>query len=255
VNRLVIFLESEGDRRKLEAGFCTIARDGATRVLQALGDEAMFLGSGSPLSAPYAAAGRLATLRPDTGSPLLLRIDVAGLRWLAPPPVRPLSDGNSLAEVTEQQFEAMLRSADRPTGISGLAERIVQTPYAPPLGQDLLGNVVETVKREYGYACALTSKKLAAEELRVAVIRPKPLGGSLHVKNCLALCPEADAAFAAGHFTVRDNGRIIIDKSRINPALLAAINATGRLLWPKNPALRPTQDNLDYHRRFVFGLN
>jgi hypothetical protein len=256
VNRLLIFLESEDARRKLEAGFCTIARDGATRVLQALGEEAMFLGNGPLPSAPYAAAGRLMTLRPDTDNSLLLRLDVAGLTWFAAPPIQPISDGNAVAEVTEQQFEDMRLAASRPTGgVSGLAERIMQTPYAPPAGQDLLRSVVETVKREYGFTCGLIGKKLAPEELRVAVIRPKPLGGSFHVNNCLALCPEADAAFAAGHFTVRDNGRIIVDKFRIDPALLAAINGTGRLLWPDNPALRPTPDNLDYHRRFVFGLN
>jgi hypothetical protein len=255
MNRLVIFLESEGDRRRLEAGYCTIARAGAARIVPALGDEAMFLGSGSPFSSPCAAAGRLMTLRPDPDNALLLRLDVTGLTWLAAPPIQPISDGNSVAEVTEQQFEDMRRAADRPTSVSGLAERIMQTPYAPPPGQDLLGNVVETVKREYGFTCALTGRKLAPEELHVAVIRPKPLGGRLHVNNCLALCPEADTAFAAGQFTVRDNGRIIVDKSRIDPALLAAINATGRLLWPENLALRPTPDNLDYHRRFVFGLN
>ena len=140
--------------------------------------------------------------------------------------------------------------------LHGLEE--APTPFQglepPPL--ETYAALYRVVLANYDYCCALTGLKAHSDEpdasLRVCAIRPRGAGGNLHVSNFLCLSPAADQAFMAGHLTIGPHYQIIVDLRHVDPELLAALNADGRLAIPMDPDAAPDPLALAFHRSRVF---
>jgi hypothetical protein len=98
--------------------------------------------------------------------------------------------------------------------------------------------------------CAFTGNPLP-EDVGWTVISPRR-GAMGLAHNLVALSPPARDAFLDGHFSARNDLSILMDAAKISPSLRRAINPSGHLVVPENPALRPGRQNLADHRRFIF---
>jgi hypothetical protein len=146
--------------------------------------------------------------------------------------------------------------AKRPRRRQGFAEAAVPFRHETP-SLETYALVHGQVAAAYGHRCAFTGQQgvvgVGPEPvLTIAVIRPRDLGGALHVTNFIALSDSAAAAFAAGHLTVGVAYELAADLSRIDPELLERLTPLGRMLLPEDRAFWPDPLALDFHRRMIF---
>jgi hypothetical protein len=129
-------------------------------------------------------------------------------------------------------------------------------PYdsGPPASIEVYLELHRQVLAAYDSRCAVTGERFetAWQELPVIAIRPRELGGKLHIGNCLPLCVAAALEFAQGYFTIGVDNELIVDRSRISLALTQRLNADGRLIGPVDSAFRPDADNIRFHRERIF---
>jgi predicted restriction endonuclease len=109
----------------------------------------------------------------------------------------------------------------------------------------------------YDYTCAVTRARFNAEtavsaNLVVIPVHPVETGGLLGAANLLPLTPEAAQAFRDGDFTIGVDFELLVDLSRIDPALLRLLHHSGKLLLPKDRRFVPDAENLHYHRHTIF---
>jgi predicted restriction endonuclease len=153
-----------------------------------------------------------------------------------------------------------IEAADDPSKLAywlrGLEEASARFEGLEAPGLDSYAALYRSVLVNYGFRCALTGAEAAtgapADGLQVCPIRPRDAGGALHVSNFLCLSPAADRAFAAGHLTVGPGLEIIVDLSRVDPELLQALNANGRLALPVDATGLPDTAALAFHRSHIF---
>lgn len=213
----------------------------------------------SEATSEYAAVGRLATIEVEE------RVAVARFDAIRPFDRQaqfsaPDLGSPSIGILDDATFEAVLALAENSdTRLVGreIGALFVSEDEEAKTPLETFAAIVKTVLREANYRCAATGTALDVETPaapQVFVLRPKDAGGMAHVNNCLALSPGAFAAFEAGHLAARDDFSIIADLRGIDPELLEALNASGRLTVSDNPALQPVARNLSYHRQRIFGL-
>jgi predicted restriction endonuclease len=112
------------------------------------------------------------------------------------------------------------------------------------------------VLRRWNYCCAVTDTQFAsgeAPELRLVAIRPRERGGPLHAGNYLPMVERAERAWLTGGISVTDQYELVAVLDRLDPELLAAMPPDGKLIVPRDPALRPDPEHLAYHWTYVFG--
>lgn len=116
----------------------------------------------------------------------------------------------------------------------------------------------DEVLRRWDHRCAITGRKVAPgprphPELRVVEIRPRRLGGPLHVANYLPMLSIAEPPWRSGAISVGPQLDFLAVLDRLEPELLEAMRPEGRLLVPDDPALWPAAEHLAYHRMHIFG--
>ncbi|WDR01239.1 hypothetical protein PSQ19_10260 [Devosia algicola] len=114
--------------------------------------------------------------------------------------------------------------------------------------------IYQQVLVAYGFHCALTGQKFDSisdgvhTALQVVAIRPRALGGPLHVSNYLCLADMAARAFARGHWLVDDDYGVVADRRVMVPELARALRVEGRLLLPEDRLYHPDRTQLAWHR-------
>lgn len=118
--------------------------------------------------------------------------------------------------------------------------------------------VRDQVLRNWDYRCAITGQRDEPRRgqrpaLDVVAIRPREVGGPLHVRNFLPLIPLAARAWERGDISAGPGFDIIAVQNRLDPELLERMAMSGRLVLPDDPMLGPDPEQIAYHRRHVFG--
>ncbi len=158
--------------------------------------------------------------------------------------------------LTDERYAAILGAGMSSTdAVLGAAEArsSFDTERAPV---DAYLAVRAEVLRRWNYCCAITDMQFAsgeAPELRLVPIRPREMGGPLHASNYLPMVEIAEHAWLTGSIAVTDDLEFVAVMDRLDPDLLAAMPADGKLIVPSDPALRPDAEHLAYHRTYVFG--
>ncbi|WDR04834.1 hypothetical protein PSQ90_10990 [Devosia rhodophyticola] len=128
---------------------------------------------------------------------------------------------------------------------------------APELGTHLA--IYQQVLVAYGFRCALTGAAFEPisqgvhGDLAVVAIRPRELGGPLHVSNFLSLSNAAASAFARGHWLIGDDYSVVTDRDVMAPAFAEKLDADGKLFLPKDRLYHPDRVQLAWHRTRILG--
>lgn len=136
-----------------------------------------------------------------------------------------------------------------------LPELAADEAPAPYLGTYL--TIRDQVLAAWDYRCAVTGQRYAPQgkaacELEVIPIRPREMGGPLHVRNCLPLTPKAADAWRRGWIAAGPGLQMLAVLDRLEPDLLEQMRPEGQLLVPANAALVPDAEHLAFHREHVF---
>ena len=106
----------------------------------------------------------------------------------------------------------------------------------------------------YGNACAVTGMRaddILGKGLDVVYIRPLQEGGSCMPDNGIALRSDLSMCFVSGEFTLNDDYQVVVHPESADERL--RFLSLRQILVPQNSFFRPSKENLDYHRRFIFG--
>jgi hypothetical protein len=172
------------------------------------------------------------------------------------------------AELGVPGARRMLRlSADRWREIERLAEvgdftgaEEASLPFAiddaPPLQTFL--KLHDQVLGAWGYRCAVTGQVFASRErphpmLRLVPIRPRELGGPMHVSNYLPMIEMAERAWLSGAIGVTEDLDFVAVLNRLDPSLLEAMPRSGKLIVPDDPDQQPDQALLAWHFASMYG--
>ena len=137
------------------------------------------------------------------------------------------------------------------------------TPDAPQHAEEASASFVSTyvtirdqVLKAWDYRCAVTGIRFgprdAPSRLEVIAIRPREMGGPLHVRNCLPLVAMAARAWQQGWIAAGPGLDLVAVQNRLDPDLLEKMRPEGRLLVPDHPGLAPDPQHIAYHREHVF---
>ncbi len=159
----------------------------------------------------------------------------------------------------ELRFEQILEAAAASDGSDGaLAEAQAVFALDRQSTLDTYLTVHDRVLARYRHRCAFTGEQFAPSasrphpQLRVVAIRPRELGGPLHVRNYLPMVPAAEHAFTHGHLTLGSEYGFIVAQRRIDPELADKLLPAGRLELPADPLLWPDSAAIAYHRANIF---
>lgn len=106
----------------------------------------------------------------------------------------------------------------------------------------------------YGNACAVTGQTaggLFGEGIDVVYIRPRMAGGSCFPNNGIALSKSISLMFVQGMFTLSKDFEIKVHPDVVDDELKKLHLRQIRV--PPNKFFRPDQENLRYHREYVYG--
>lgn len=116
----------------------------------------------------------------------------------------------------------------------------------------------DRVLLRWKYRCVFTGAQFEPSdsrphpELRVVAIRPRELGGQLHVRNFLPMVAAAEHAWIHGHISLGPSFGILVSERLIEPELGERLVATGRLSLAEEPSLWPDSEAIAYHRANIF---
>lgn len=116
----------------------------------------------------------------------------------------------------------------------------------------------DRVLQRWSYRCAFTGAQFSPSKvrphpgLRVVAIRPRELGGPLHVRNYLPMVPDAERAWTHGHITLGPSFGFQVSERLIDPELHECLLPLGRLALSEEPSLWPALELIAYHRAHIF---
>jgi hypothetical protein len=253
-----VALAVDGGFREAENGFTVAVEPGVARILAGFSATEVLIAPAAGDAGDVGTASLLA-VETDSSGAEIARF-AAGRRlgsatrlaghFRGPFPLQLISDDDYRAILAAAEFGTFAQPDATPAG--EMTEFSIGFSHIADSGEPPVRAVLETLRRATGNLCALTGAPLMPDALPT-VIRWQG-ADRLHLNNLLLFSPAADEAFRQGHFAVRDDFAILVDFSRIDPELLEMINPNGRLCVPRNPALRPSPENLAWHRRHIFRL-
>jgi hypothetical protein len=205
-----------------------------------------FVGSGTVAGINTTSDGfRLVTVDPYApfGNPIF------GETELAMPGARRMLklDDDRYAEILE-----LAKGSD----LTGASEAPARIYDAPSLETYLA--IHDQVLRAWDYRCAITGQQFKPgarphPHLRVVAIRPRELGGPLHVKNYMPMMERAEHAWLTGGIGVTHLGEFVAILDRLDHKLLEAMPLSGKLVMPGDEANWPDSELLAWHFANVFG--
>lgn len=219
-------------------------------VYQRAPDLVLFVGSGRVLGLDFEAPGfdslRLGDYR---AFPAPVPSDAAG--EARDPGVR-----RSLS-LDEARFDEILRLAAT-ADVTALAEAQAVFAHDRQAGLDAYLKLHDRVLQRWKHRCVFTGKQFRPADtrphphLRVVAIRPRELGGQLHVRNYLPMVAEVEHAWTSGHLTLGPSFGFQVSERLIDPELHERLLPLGRLDLPGEPSLWPDPESVAYHRLNIF---
>lgn len=221
-------------------------------VYRRAADLVMYVGIGRVLGLDFDAPGydsvRLGDYRPF-GTPV--PSDVAS--EVRDPGVR-----RSLS-LDDERFEEILREATAAEiGEQALSEAQAIFDHDRKAGLDAYLKVHDRVLQRWKHRCVFTAEQFEPSDtrphpqLKVVAIRPRELGGQLHVRNYLPMVAEAEHAWTHGHLALGPSYGFLVSERLIDPELHDRLLPLGKLELPGEPSLWPDAESVAYHRANIF---
>jgi len=239
-----------------------LRRMDAPHLVRHIGSRVLLFRPGGAQTDAFVASAILGGIVPRVSHSPALAAQLTEIAAFAQPVVRPATmrrEDAAWVALPRAVFTAILEGGENRRDLEeAAAEFLHEEAMADGLPElDTFRALGEAVLRNYGYSCAMTGQSEAGRSEppgrpQVEAIRPRSLGGEVHVTNCIALAPAAAQAFAAGHITLTDDLRMIVDMSRIDPELVEKLNPLGYLTAPRDESLGPSRASLEWHREQVF---
>jgi hypothetical protein len=158
--------------------------------------------------------------------------------------------------LADDDFQAIVRNG----ASSPLAEPVAREDHTPFQGGGDGGlrhlDIYRGVLRDYDFRCAFTGYRSAEASgldpmLHVEAIWPLASGGPLTRDNFLPMTASVRHGWQSGHLTLAPDLAFVVDRTRIEDELFAALRPDGRLARPAS-GLTPSQPCLSFHRTHVF---
>jgi hypothetical protein len=161
--------------------------------------------------------------------------------------------------LSDERFEDILRQASL-ADINAQVLAEAQEVFAQDRrdGLDAYLKVHDRVLQRWKYRCVLTGAQFEPAAMRphpqleVVAIRPRELGGPLHVRNYLPMVPAAAHAFSHGHLSLGPSYGFLVSERLIDPELHERLLPLGRLELPQDPSAWPDAECVGYHRANIF---
>lgn len=113
---------------------------------------------------------------------------------------------------------------------------------------DTYGQIAQQVRLAARGICAFSGVEALPGEGSATPIQPVSLGGRVHVRNFIYLHDEPAAMFSRFAWTVGPELEIIADAHAVTAQMLSTVNPTGKLVISDDPADRPDERALAWHR-------
>lgn len=157
--------------------------------------------------------------------------------------------------LSDDRYEEILQLASE-SDLAGASEAPARIYDSPSLETYLA--IHDQVLRAWDYRCAITGQQFQPgtrphPHLRVVAIRPRELGGPLHVKNYLPMVEKAEHAWLTGGIAVTHLGEFVAILDRLDDKLLEAMPLSGKLVMPRDHANWPDSELLAWHFANIFG--
>ncbi|MBK8085611.1 MAG: hypothetical protein IPK28_18245 [Devosia sp.] len=159
----------------------------------------------------------------------------------------------------EQRFEEILQLAATGTiDAQALAETQALFAHDRQSGLKAYLKLHDRVLQRWRYRCAFTGMQFGPSPTRphpalgVVAIRPRELGGALHVRNYLPMVAAAEFAWTHGHLALGSEFGVLVAERLIDPELHERLLPLGRLDLPSEPSLWPDSASVAYHRANIF---
>ena len=152
--------------------------------------------------------------------------------------------GKAIYEITQEMFDAIVAEGDLTSRdideFPGLFKAPTLTVYAAVARQ--------LAERQHG-RCSFSATVVKAGEGAAIPVKPRDLGGELHVRQCLFLHDEPAHLFNMFAWTVGPDHEIIVDSWRVGPDVLSTLNPLGKLLVADDQEWWPDETLLAWHRQ------
>lgn len=159
----------------------------------------------------------------------------------------------------DARFEEILQLATAADiGAQALAEAQAIFAVDRQNALDAYLKVHDRVLSRWKYRCAFTGQEFRPSETRphpnlsVVAIRPRELGGQLHVRNYLPMVAEAQYAWTHGHVTLGPSFGFVVSERLIHPEFHEQLLPSGKLALEEEPSLWPDSEAAAYHRANIF---
>lgn len=215
-------------------------------------DLVLFVGSGRVLGLDFEAPGFDAMRLGD------YRAFAASVPSIADGEARDPGVRRSLS-LDEARFEEILQLATvADISAQALAEAQAVFAHDRQTELDAYLKLHDRVLQRWNHRCVFTGAQFEPSatrphpKLRVVAIRPRELGGQLHVRNYLPMVPEVEHAWTHGHLTLGPSLGFQVSERLIDPELHEQLLPLGKLDLPGEPSLWPDRESVAYHRRNIF---
>jgi len=161
--------------------------------------------------------------------------------------------------LSDERFEEILRLATAAEiNRQALAEAAAVFEHDRQTDLDKYLTVHDRVLQRWSHRCAFTGAQFEPSKTRphpllsVVAIRPRELGGLLHVRNYLPMCKEIEFAWQRGHLTLGPSLGFQVSERLIDPELRERLLPLGRLELSAEPSQWPDLEAAAYHRLNIF---
>lgn len=221
-------------------------------VYQRAPDIVLFVGCGRVLGLDYEAFG-FDTVRLGEYRTFAMPVPSGAEREARDPGVR-----RSLS-LDDARFAQILREASAAEiSPQALAEAQAVFAHDRKAGLDAYLGVHDRVLQRWKHRCVFTGAQFEPSEtrphpqLKVVAIRPRELGGQLHVRNYLPMVADAERAWVHGHLALGSGFGFLVAERLIDPELQERLLPLGQLDLPAEPSLWPDGESVAYHRANIF---
>lgn len=114
--------------------------------------------------------------------------------------------------------------------------------------KDVLGQIAAQVRLNAQSICSFSGVAVKSGEGLANPIQPPALGGQEHTRNFIYLHDEPAEMFNRFAWTVGPDLEIIADAYAMTTEMLSTVNPSGKLLVSDDPAARPDERALAWHR-------
>jgi hypothetical protein len=230
----------------LMGGSLTVEPQHAPDLLRSFGRDMLFFQRRSYGGVSFVAVARPVAIEAQ-GRRRLLKVRIAAVRLFA----RPVETAEAPTGLHRLSREALRDIIAAGTAREEVAEAAQTTLASPTI--ETLAALYQAVLAAYDGHCALSHRRLSRADLNVVVLRPPSRGRPAAVSDMLPLALPFVPYFDAGLISVDEHHTILVDRARVPDEVSSALDASGRLYLPADPAHWPAPAALRHRRRRFAG--